>query len=111
MRGRKFIRGVLPARFNHQSMSKFGAATILVLIAGQANAQTGTSEKLNEYLERITQRGFSGAVLAAKGGKVILTKGYGTSGPHGGPVTPDTVFDLASVTKQLTAAAILKLEM
>jgi CubicO group peptidase (beta-lactamase class C family) len=66
---------------------------------------------LSRYLDRITERGFSGAILVAKDGKVIISKGYGALGPRGGKVTAETVFDLASVTKQFTASAILKLEM
>lgn len=56
--------------------------------------------------------GFSGSLLVAKEGAVIFSKGYGFA--HKGkkyPNTPDTVFELASVTKQFTAAGILKLEM
>jgi len=95
-------------------MSKFNATAVLLLVVWSAvpgrTADT-LSRDLNRYLERITERGFSGAILIAKDGKVILAKGYGTLGPRGGRVRADTVFDLASVTKQLTAAAILKLEM
>ena len=62
-------------------------------------------------MQRITARGFSGAILVAKDGRVILSNGYGKLGPRGGTVKADAVFDLASVTKQLTATAVLKLEM
>jgi CubicO group peptidase (beta-lactamase class C family) len=100
-------------------MSRSRAATVLrlTLIVGfSVFGQTITGkqlvrDELNQYMERITQRGFSGAILVARDGKVILSKGYGDLGPRGGQVTADSVFDLASVTKQLTAAAILKLEM
>lgn len=44
-------------------------------------------------------------------GNVILSKGYGTLGIRGGDITTHTVFDIASVTKQFTATAILKLQM
>jgi CubicO group peptidase (beta-lactamase class C family) len=56
--------------------------------------------------------GFSGAVLLAKDGNVLLSRGYGLADREAGtPVTPETVFDIGSITKQFTAAAILKLEM
>ncbi len=68
-------------------------------------------QDVSRYMDRLTERGFSGAILVAKDGKVIVSEGYGALGPRGGKVTAETVFDLASVTKQFTASAILKLEM
>lgn len=54
---------------------------------------------------------FSGVVLVAKDGKVILSRGYGEANrEHHVPVTPRTKFRIASLSKQFTAAAILKLE-
>lgn len=60
----------------------------------------------------LVDSGYQGAVLVAENGKVVLRKGYGeadreTHRPYG----PDTVFSIGSITKQFTAAAILKLEM
>ncbi|MFN2514071.1 MAG: serine hydrolase domain-containing protein, partial [Pyrinomonadaceae bacterium] len=47
-----------------------------------------------------------------KDGQVILSKGYGLANRERKiPVTPDTIFDIGSLVKQFTAAAILKLEM
>lgn len=54
---------------------------------------------------------FIGSVLIAKGGKVILEKGYGMANIElGVPNGPDTKFRLGSITKQFTATAILQLE-
>ncbi|PHN08656.1 serine hydrolase [Flavilitoribacter nigricans] len=50
------------------------------------------------------------AVLVVKDGEVLLNKGYGLANlPHRVPVTPTTVFDLASVSKQFAGFAIAKL--
>lgn len=50
------------------------------------------------------------AVLVEKDGQVILRKGYGLANLElGVPVKPDMVFEVGSVTKQFTAAAILVL--
>lgn len=58
----------------------------------------------------IADAGFNGAVLVAVGGKVILEKGYGYGNfENSVPNTAETVFRIASITKQFTAAAILKL--
>lgn len=54
---------------------------------------------------------FSGSVLVAKGGKIVLHKGYGYS--HEEQKIPNdehTVFCIASITKTFTAALILKLQ-
>ncbi len=54
---------------------------------------------------------FNGAVLVARGDTVLLSKGYGMANfEFSVPATPKTVFPIGSNTKQLTAAAILKLE-
>ncbi|MFL6258811.1 MAG: serine hydrolase domain-containing protein [Thermoanaerobaculia bacterium] len=70
----------------------------------------GTS--LDRYLAELTRLGYSGSVLVAQHGEVVLNKGYGLADrAHGIPFTSDTVFDIASISKQFTAAAVLRLEM
>ncbi|HEX2222868.1 MAG TPA: serine hydrolase, partial [Thermoanaerobaculia bacterium] len=50
------------------------------------------------------------AILVEKDGQVILRKGYGLANVElGVPVSPEMVFEVGSVTKQFTAAAILML--
>src|SRR5262245_16057727 len=76
------------------------------VVAGELGA------RLDQYLTRLAAYGFSGAVLIAKDSVVVLHKGYGLADIDKGiPNTTGTVFDVASITKQFTAAAILKLEM
>jgi CubicO group peptidase (beta-lactamase class C family) len=54
---------------------------------------------------------FNGAILAAREGKVLISKGYGMANlEHNVPNTPHTKFRLASMTKQFTAMAILQLQ-
>jgi CubicO group peptidase (beta-lactamase class C family) len=68
--------------------------------------------ELDRYLARLAAYGYSGSVLVAKGGRVLLHKGYGLADRASGqPYTAETLFDIASISKQFTAAAILKLEM
>jgi CubicO group peptidase (beta-lactamase class C family) len=67
---------------------------------------------LDDYFTRLEAHGFSGAVLVARQGQVLLRKGYGLADRKTGlPVTADTAFAIASVDKQFVAAAILHLEM
>lgn len=50
------------------------------------------------------------AILVEKDGQVILRKGYGLANVElGVPVQPEMVFEIGSVTKQFTGAAILML--
>jgi CubicO group peptidase (beta-lactamase class C family) len=50
------------------------------------------------------------ALVVIKNGEVVKMNGYGIANlEHDAPVTPDTVFELASVTKQFTATAIMLL--
>ena len=59
----------------------------------------------------LTDAGFRGAVLVSRNGKVLLRKGYGMADRENGTAwAPDAVFSVGSITKQFTAAAILKLE-
>src|SRR5262245_18683849 len=70
----------------------------------------GTS--LDRYLTELTRLGYSGSVVVAQRGEVILNKGYGlVDRAKGTPFISDIVFDIASISKQLTAAAVIKLEM
>lgn len=67
-------------------------------------------QKADSYLNEVD---FSGAVLVAKGDTIIFAKGYGVSDPkvpESAPNTINTIFEAGSITKQMTAAAILKLE-
>jgi N-acyl-D-amino-acid deacylase len=62
-------------------------------------------------LEIMDRHGIPGAALAiAKDGKLVLAKGYGWANvAEGTPVQPDTEFGLASLSKPITAVAVLKL--
>jgi len=74
------------------------------------NGPVGT--RLDQHLAGLAASGFSGAVLVARQGEILLHKGYGLADKgRGVPFSPSTVFDIGSITKQFTAAGILKLEM
>lgn len=80
-----------------------------------AESSTGTKDNLSvnvdKYLISLTKADFSGTVLIAKGDRIILHKGYGwTDKQRTTPVSIDTGFWVASISKQFAAAAILKLE-
>jgi CubicO group peptidase (beta-lactamase class C family) len=65
---------------------------------------------LRRDLETLENFGFSGAVVIAERGQTILSEGYGTECDDGEPVSTRTRFDVGSLAKQFTAAAVLMLE-
>lgn len=73
--------------------------------------QNDLGQEIDREIQRSTSGGFWGVVLVAKGGKTLLAKGYGFADYASTPNSPTTLFELASASKQFTAAAILKLEM
>ncbi len=86
-----------------------------VWTAGVLNAQTspasGSVAAVEMFLQKVAQSGYAGSVLAASEGRVLVDKGFGMADREAKrPQTAETVFSVGSVTKQFTAAAILKLE-
>jgi CubicO group peptidase (beta-lactamase class C family) len=65
--------------------------------------------RLDEAVQRTTAGGFWGVVLVARGGETLLAKGYGFADYGATPNTPRTLFEIASASKQFTAAAVLRL--
>ena len=60
---------------------------------------------------RVAADDFSGSILLARDGKVLVSRGYGLANrEHNVPNTPQTKFRLASVSKQFVAAGIMLLE-
>ena len=69
-------------------------------------------EELDDLMTSFSKEGYSGAVLVAQNGEIILRKGYGLADRERKiQNTPATLFNVASIGKIFTAAAVLKLEM
>ena len=97
------------------SMKKitFLAIASLLLFACNTNKETNkTAAQLDEYLTaQSTHYRFNGNVLVAENGKIIFQKSYGYANFDTRRLLNDSsVFELASVSKQFTAAAILLLK-
>ncbi|MCM2269694.1 MAG: beta-lactamase family protein, partial [Thermoanaerobaculia bacterium] len=92
----------------------FVAATAAAAVAAQAPPALADAEltaRLERYLDAAAREGFTGAVLVARGSRVLVERGYGIADPGRNlPVSATTVFTTGSITKQFTAAAVLKLE-
>ena len=58
------------------------------------------TKNIDDYLTQSASNGFSGSVLVAKKGEIILSKGYGWADRENKiPNSPSTVFNIGSVTK------------
>jgi CubicO group peptidase (beta-lactamase class C family) len=76
-----------------------------IVVRGEVGARA------DSFLTRAAAHGFSGAIVVAKGGAIVLRKGYGLADrERGSPITPETPFFVGSLAKQFTAAAVLGLE-
>jgi CubicO group peptidase (beta-lactamase class C family) len=79
----------------------------------KATVEGEIGKKLDEKMQGVDKAdgGFCGNVLVSVGGKVLLEKGYGIADEaKKRPMPVDALWDWASVSKQFTAAAILKLQ-
>lgn len=73
---------------------------------------TARKQALERYLQTLGVFGFSGGALVARGDEILFRGAVGMADREKGtPNTAETVFNTASLTKQFTGAAILKLEM
>ncbi len=86
---------------------------LALLVAGlpqPLDAAGSSRERLAAYMLRRAEAGFSGTILVARGGEVLLRSGYGLADVElGVGNTPETVFRIGSVTKPLVATAALRL--
>lgn len=94
-------------------------AASCLLLCRSASAQDSAAPparqivlKVREYMKAAVEvERFSGSILIARDGKPIVNESYGMANVElDVPNTPKTVFRLASVTKQFTAAAIYMLQ-
>jgi hypothetical protein len=87
-------------------------SAVPVHAAPKGSPAEATSAGLDRLLSDTYPAGEPGAaVLVEKDGKVLLRKGYGMANlEHGIPIAPETVFEVGSITKQFTAAAVLMLQ-
>lgn len=92
---------------NNKNLAIFIAITILTLNLGYAQNVESKIDDLYKVNEN--SPGFSIAVF--RGNDIILEKQYGIANlDYNIPITNETVFDIGSIAKQFTAAAILLLQ-
>ena len=87
------------------------AMVVLAGLAQGANAQAPPQDFQKLMQPYVDARMFMGSVLVASKGKTIFSNSYGMADLEWSiPNSPTTRFNIASMTKQFTAAAILLLE-
>lgn len=86
---------------------------VLVISACRSASEAASgdlAQRIGARLSQAAESGFSGSVLVVRDGRVLVDKGYGFADPQRARrITPETPFWVASVSKQFTAVAILKL--
>lgn len=101
-------------------LSLIGLALVVVVFFSQCGKkvrqpeqiQDTTLQKISDYLDWEGENGFSGVILVKIPGQQAFIRSYGYANEEQRlSNTDETVFDIGSVTKQFTAAAILKLQM
>jgi len=90
----------------------FSTFPLIYLLSVFVFPQTALTEKrLTDYLKQVSAFGFSGQILVVEKDKILLKKSYGYANRENLKSNNDkTLFNIASLTKQFTAAAILRLE-
>jgi D-alanyl-D-alanine carboxypeptidase len=96
-------------------MRRVLAATLICLCGGTADAQLPTTEGLRNRVDAVAKqmlaRHTAGvSVAVARDGRVVLARGYGMANvEHSVAVTPETVFHIASISKNILAGVVLQL--
>lgn len=99
----------VPSRGVVSALTLCAALLLLLLSSGAVPAR---ADRVDEIIRaRMRERHVPGlALVVARGGKVVKEGAYGLSNVElGVAATPETVFEIGSITKQLTAAAVLML--
>ncbi len=99
------------SRHGRRAGSLLLVLSLALASASRSAAPASVADALGRYLSARTELGrFSGAVLVAKGDRVLFRKGYGWADvARRAPYTPETRHAVASITKMFTSMAALKL--
>src|SRR4029077_12351485 len=98
-----------------QTSKAITAVLLLSSVGGvgyAANSDEKSGAAVDEVFSDLTKQGSPGCALAVyRDGKIVYAKGYGLANiEESVTITPQTVFDIGSTSKQFTAASILLLE-
>ena len=105
-------------QFSWRVATRMFALCSLGALPNGSGAQTGAlipdsliAPRVDQYLGRLAETGFTGGVLVVHDGRTVIAKSYGLANRASGiRADVNTVYNIGSITKQFTAAAILRLE-
>ncbi|KYF54878.1 hypothetical protein BE04_48110 [Sorangium cellulosum] len=108
----------MTSRTRRDPLPRVVALTALAVLNPACGSSPGTPDapddlrgELERRLDAAAMAGFSGSALVTVDGGTVLARGYGLADRDDGvPNAADTAYDFGSVMKDLTAAAIFKLE-
>jgi CubicO group peptidase (beta-lactamase class C family) len=107
------ISAKIPCHFSliHMKLLALLRTVLFVVLPISGSLAETPAEWSEKYLREQAKGGLPGvAVLVARDGKILFQAGYGLADvAKQTPITPETKFRIGSVTKQFTAAAILRL--
>jgi CubicO group peptidase (beta-lactamase class C family) len=98
-----------------KSIMKRAAVTIILLaccaIAQGQTPPTELSDRVDALANKMLSRPVAGiSVAIARDGQVVFARGYGMANlEHSVPVTPETVFHIDSISKNVLSAVVLQL--
>src|SRR6266487_1489306 len=92
-------------------MKKLFVITCTLVLSKCLFSQDSTAKKLDELITAYAKMSrFNGSVLVAQHGNILLQKGFGIKNADDNSMNDaNTIFQIASITKQFTATVILKL--
>lgn len=111
--GLAFLLVLASGAFSHPASQAAspGQKTTEALSPASSNFDRAAVAETMTYLKRLEKLGFAGVVLVARGEAPLFAEGFGLADRERNiRWTPGTVSDIGSITKQFTAAAVLKLE-
>jgi CubicO group peptidase (beta-lactamase class C family) len=84
----------------------------MLAVATESRAQDKKTAAVDEVFSDLTKAGSPGCALGVyRDGEIVYSKGYGLANlEENVAITPQSVFDIGSTSKQFTAASILLLE-
>ncbi len=96
----------------NQTLIKLSLLLVLFILTSTIQAQTDKNKKVDELFAKWNTNNTPGAAVAiVKDGTIVYKKGYGIANlEYDIPITPNSIFHIASVSKQFTVFSILLLE-
>ncbi len=105
----QYRQAQLPSDMKLKSIFTFFLLSAAVFLFAQSNPTI--AEQLKTVLNDAAQNGWSGSAIVSQNGQILVENGYGMADREAKkPQTAQTIFSIGSITKQFTAAAIMKLE-